>query len=158
MQKTEANARDSYKLYKSLTKNPIQTKHYLDIGGGFRAFLVEKVLEGEEVTLPARMGTLSFKGRKAPLKFDSNGIPKLPPDWKATLALWERNPETKLTKKLIFCTNEHTGGVVYKFSWSKNRVPIENKTLYSLRMTKTHKSESHHIIKSGKEFLIRQSN
>ncbi len=158
MQKTEANARDSYKLYKQISEAPILDKPYLDIVGGYRAFLVEKALEGEEVTLPARMGTLSFRGRKAPLKFDSKGVPKLPPDWKATLALWERNPEAKLTKKLVFCTNEHTGGVVYKFSWSKNRVPIENKTLYSLRMTKTHKNEGHHTIKSGREFLVRQSN
>ncbi len=158
MQKTEANARDSYKLYKQVSENPVDSKPYLEIGGGFRAFLVEKALEGEEVTLPARMGTLSFRGRKAPLRFDSNGVPKLPPDWQRTKALWARNPEAKLTKKLVFCTNEHTGGVVYKFFWSKNRVPIENKTLYSLRMTKTHKSEGHHIIKSGKEFLVRQTN
>jgi hypothetical protein len=36
----------------------------------------------------------------------------------------------------VYCTNEETDGIVYKYHWSKTRSPIENKTLYALRMTR----------------------
>jgi len=118
-------------------------------------FLMEKVLQGEEVTLPARMGTLFIQGTKRKLAFNKDGIPLLPPDWKKTKELWDRNPEAKQTKKLVYCLNEETNGVVYKIKWSKNRVPIQNKLYYSLRLTRKNKRTTHKEIKQGKEFIIK---
>lgn len=155
MQKTESNARDSYKLYKSISENPISSKDYLDIGAGYREFMIEKVLEGEEVTIPAKIGTLAIVGTKRKLRFNDDGTPILPPDWKATKALWDRNPEAKRLKKRVFCTNEHTGGVVFKLLWSKRRVPMENKSLFAFRLVKGHKIAINKSIESGKEYLTK---
>ena len=65
-------------------------------------------------------------------QFDENGNPILPPNWAKTKELWEKNPEAKAKKQLVYCTNDHTNGIRYKIIWSKRRVLVENKTLYSL--------------------------
>ena len=118
-------------------------------------FLIKKVLEGEEVTLPARLGTLFIQGVKKNLKFNKDGVPLLPPDWSKTKKLWDNNPEAKINKKLVYCLNEETDGVVYKLHWSKNRVPIENKLYYNFILTRANKRAIHNNIKQGKEYLIK---
>jgi len=154
MLKTEANARGSYKLYKQASDNPQDCKTYLAVGEAYREFLLSKIRAGEEVVLPARLGTLKIVGTKKKLSFTKEGVPKLPPDWVKTKALWERNPEAKLTKKRIFHTNESTSGVTYRLQWSTNRYAIENKTVYSFRLTRTHKRAIHAaIVIDKKEYL-----
>lgn len=157
MQKTEVNAEDSYKLYKEISEAPVEKRAYLDIGAGYRQFLMDKVFEGEEVTLPAKTGTLAIIGTKKKIKLNKDGIPMLPPNWRKTKELWDSNPEAKATRKLIFCTNEETSGVVYKLHWSKNRIPLENKKVYALRLVRKNKRAISVLIKQGKEYLIRNT-
>ena len=107
------------------------------------------------MTLPARLGTLFIQGVKKSLKFNRDGIPLLPPNWAATKRLWENNPEAKATKKIVYCLNEDTDGIVYKLHWSKNRVPIENKIYYNFILTRNNKRAIHQQIKEGKEYLIK---
>jgi hypothetical protein len=156
MQKTDKNIRSSHKLYLENTgsKTPVDIKTYISIANEYMKFLCEKVLEGEEVTLPARLGTLRIKGSKRAMRFNAEGVPILPPNWAKTKKLRESNPEAMAQRKVVYCTNEETNGVVYKFAWSKNRVPIENKLLYALRMTRNNKRNVHKSILSGKEYLI----
>lgn len=155
MQKTDLNIRSSYKSYKSITETPIEEKQYLEIANGYMKFLIQKILEGEEVTMPARLGTLFIQGTKKNLKFNRDGIPLLPPNWAATKRLWDSNPDAKATKKIVYCFNEETDGVVYKLHWSKNRVPIENKLYYNFILTRANKRAIHYQIKQGKEYLIK---
>lgn len=155
MQKTEINIRSSYKLYKEDVETPVEEKQFLVVANGYMEFLIQKVLEGEEVTMPAKLGTLFIQGIKKKLKFSVNGIPMLPPNWRKTKELWEKNPEAKQTRKIVYCLNEETGGVVYKLHWSKNRVPIENKLYYNFILTRANKRAIHQEIKQGKEFLIK---
>ena len=56
----QRNLRDSYKHYKKETKDPVDIKIYLEIVAGYNKYMVDRVLEGDEVTLPARFGTLSI--------------------------------------------------------------------------------------------------
>lgn len=149
------NLRDSYKKYISTVDNPVDIKNYLLITADYNKFLINKVLEGEEVTLPARMGTLSIIGRKQSIKMKDGKIVGLAPDWVKTKKLWESNPEAKKEKKLIYHTNTHTDNTRYKFLWSKCRVLVENKTLYSLRMTRDNKRAVHTKIKEGKQYITK---
>jgi hypothetical protein len=155
MQKTDVNIRSSYKTYKESVSTPVEEKQYLKIANGYMEFLIQKVLEGEEVTMPARLGTLFIQGVKKKLKFNRDGVPLLPPNWAKTKELWDRNPEAKATKKIVYCLNEETDGVVYKLHWSKNRVPIENKLYYNFILTRANKRAIHQSIKQGKEYLIK---
>lgn len=155
MQKTDINIRSSYKTYKETVSTPVEEKQYLEIANGYMEFLIQKVLEGEEVTMPARLGTLFIQGVKKNLKFNKDGIPLLPPNWAATKKLWDSNPDAKATKKIVYCLNEETDGVVYKLHWSKNRVPIENKLYYNFILTRANKRAIHQQIVKGKEYLIK---
>lgn len=158
MQKTELNIRSSYKRYSQEKENTVDIKDFITIANGYMEFLMDKVIEGEEVTLPARLGTLRIQGTQKKLKFTKQGVPMLPPNWAETKKLWDKDPEAKATRKIVYCLNEETDGVVYRVQWSKNRVPIENKLMYSLVMTRNNKRNIHKKIKSGKEYIIKSIN
>jgi len=155
MQKTDLNIRSSYKRYSKEVETPVEIIDFILIANGYMKFLMQKVREGEEVTMPARVGTLFIQGTKKNLRFNKDGIPVLPPNWGETKKLWDRNPDAKATKKIVYCLNEETNGVVYKVNWSKNRVPIENKIYYNLILTRDNKRAIHNKIKQGKEYLIK---
>lgn len=155
MLKTNINIRNTFKYYKKNKVAVVSEKDYVKINNAFNKFIIDKVFDGFSVVIPARMGTLSIVGTKKELKFNENGEPLLPPDWKKTKELWDKNPEAKEKGKRVFHTNEHSDGIVYKFFWSKERVIIPYKTLYSLRMTRTNKRRVWKEIMNGKEFQLK---
>ena len=155
MQKTQLNIRTSFQRYNKEVEDPTNIKDFVAIANGYMEFLMNKVFEGEEVTLPARLGTLYIQGVKKKLTFSKEGFPRLPPNWAATKRLWDSDPGAKERRQIVYCTNEETDGVVYKVNWSKNRVPIENKLLYALRITRDNKRAIHKQIKAKKEYLIK---
>lgn len=148
--------KDSYNLYKKEVKNPVNIKTYLKINAEFNKFMINKVLNGEKIALPERLGTLCIMGKKHNVKFDENGnVINLAPDWKETTKLWKKDKIAKEKKQLIYHTNDHTDNVRYKYLWSKTRVLVENKILYSLRLTRTNKRTLHKKIIEGKEYISR---
>lgn len=150
------NVRDSYKLYKQTAENPVDMKTYIAYANEYNKFLAEKILEGNEVTLPSRFGTVTVVGKKQKVSFNDDGTIKgLAPDWVKTKELWARNPEAKENKKLLYHTNNHTDNTRYKFFWSKQRILIQNKILYSLRMTRDNKRAVHNLIKEGKNYVTK---
>lgn len=147
------NLRDSYQLYKKRTKNPVGVQTYLLLVADYNTFLIDKVLEGKEVTLPSRMGVLAILGKKQKIRFDKEGkIEGLAPDWVKTKKMWDSNPQAKEEKKLFYHINSHTDGVRYKYFWSKKNVLVENKTLYSLRLTRNNKRAVHKKIIEGAQY------
>lgn len=150
------NVRDSYKSYKQSTDNPVDSKTYILYANEYHKFLVEKVFQGDEVTLPLRSGTLSIIGRKQKISYDEQGnIKGLAPDWVKTKQLWDTNPEAKAKKQLLYHTNSHTDNTIYRFLWSKKRILTENKILYSLKMTRENKRRVHNLIKQGKKYITK---
>jgi hypothetical protein len=151
----KSNLRDSYKEY-SLQDEVVDIKTYLLITASYNKFLSKKVLEGHEVTLPSKMGTLCIVGKKQDIKFNEKGeVIGLAPDWVKTKALWERNEEAKKNKKRLFHLNSHTDNFRYKFLWSKVKVLVENKTLYALRMTRENKRAVHKSILNGQKYITK---
>lgn len=145
--------KDSYKLYRENKENKISLKDYLKISAGYNKFLMNKVLEGETVTLPAKFGTLAIVGRKQKIRYNENGdVVGLAPDWVKTKALWNSNPKAKENRQRVFHTNEHSSMMRYRFHWSKARVLVTNKTLYALRMTRENKRAVNQRINKGQEY------
>lgn len=146
--------KDSYKLYKNSHENPVSISEYVLYSSEYNKFLIDKVLEGYEVTLPNRLGTLSIVGQIQKVSIDENGKVKgLAPDWVKTKKLWDSNPEAKEKKKLLYHTNSGTENTRYKFFWSKRKILIQNKGLYALRMTRCNKRAVHNLIKNGKKYF-----
>lgn len=153
--KNYKSIRDSYITYKNISSSPTDKNTYNKICAFYNKFLIRKVLEGYEVTFPMRMGTLSIIGKKQKIKRDEDGnIISLAPNWRKTVEYWKRNEKAKEQKKLIYCTNEHSNGVRYKYLWSKKNVAVPFKNLYSLRLVRDNKRAVYKAILEGKEFLI----
>lgn len=148
------NIRTSYKQYKKECDNTVDIKTYIDISTRYIKFLVDKIEEGYEVTLPSRLGTLKIVGTKQQIRFDKDGKVKgLSPNWPKTKELWNSNPEAKAKKQIVYNTNEHSSGIRYKYLWSKRRVIVTNKTLYSMKMTRENKRRIYRAIMAGKEYI-----
>jgi hypothetical protein len=145
--------KDTYRLYEENTTNPVDFKTYIELCSKFMKFIIEKVFEGLCVPLPGRLGTLQIVGKKQkPVIGEDGEIKGLAPNWPATLKLWEKDPEAKKNKKLVYHTNYKTDGYRYKFFWSKKRVLVENKTLYTLKMTRANKRSVKDLILKGVPF------
>lgn len=150
------NTRDSYKLYKKSTTNPVNIKDYITYTNEYNKFLMSKVFEGYEVTLPSRLGTLSITGKKQIISFDENGkIKGLAPDWVKTKKLWDSNEVAKEKKQLLYHTNTHTDNTRYKIFWSKQKIIVQNKILYSFRLTRENKRKINSLIKEGKQYVTK---
>ena len=148
------NTRDSYVVYKNMSDNPINISEYVQIINQFMKFLILKLLSTGEIILPERLGRLSIFGKKVNVRIEDGEIKGLAPDWVKTKQLWDSDAEAKKNKQLVYHFNEETNGIRYKFSWSKNRVLVSNKTLYNLRMTRSNKRELSKLVREGKEYLI----
>ncbi len=158
MIKTERTIRTSYPFYRKNIDNKKDSKTYISIANGYMQFIMEQVTEGHEVVLPAKLGSLEIIGRRGTVKVNPDtGLRSLPPDWVRTKALWKINPEAKAERKIVYHLNEESSGLIYKVHWSKRNILVENKRLYSLRIARTPKRAISKAIKSGKEYLIRQS-
>lgn len=146
--------RTSYKSYKKEVENPVLLSEYIKITELFILFLIKKILEDYEVPLPFGLGTLSVKGLKEKPRFDEEGkLIGLSPNWQLTKKLWAEDEEARLNKKLIYNMNEDTGGIRYKFFWSKSRIIVPYKTLYSFKACRPLKRQLYTLItKEGLEF------
>ena len=149
------NTRDSYILYKSISKEPLEVSRYIEITNLFMKFLSNKLLEKGSIIIPERLGNLSIIGKKIKVRIEEGKIKGLAPDWVKTKELWEEDSQAKLEKQLVYHFNENTNGIRYKYSWSKNRVLVTNKTLYNLKMTRENKRTLSKLVSEGKEYLIR---
>lgn len=146
---------DSYKLYKKNNKKGVSYKVYRDIFTLYIKYLVDKLMKGETVTLPERMGALEFVGKKMKPKLDENGnITGLSPDWQKTNELWNRCPECKERKELVFFFNENTQGIRYRIKWSKKRVFVENKEFYTFKLSIGNKEKFIDRLRNGQEFIV----
>jgi len=149
------NLNDTYITYKLSSSNPIEKKDYTNICSLYHKFLIRKILEGNIVRLPAKMGTLCVTGKKQKIRRDEQGnIISLAPDWRKTIEYWKKNETAKQNKKIIYCTNEHSNGVRYKYLWSKKNVTVPYKNLYSLRLVRENKRAVRDAVLRGQEFLI----
>ena len=150
------NIRRSYETYLKFSNNPVSIQTYLLLCYSFNKFIVNKVLEGNEVVLPARLGSLVIRGIKQQIKFSENGeIKGLAPDWVKTKQLWDADPEAKKSKKLLYHMNHSTNGYRYSWFWSKKNAAVQYKGLYSLRMSRENKRRTSKCILSGKEYIVK---
>lgn len=148
--KDKVATRDSY--HHSL---PVGIKDYVLIINEFFKFVMELVLQGEEVRLPNGAGTVSIRGKKKKIRLDEEGKPiNTAPNWQLTKKLWEKDPEAKAAGKKIYCLNEHTNGIRYTIHWCKVGVQYENQRIYALQFTKTNKRDTSSSIMAGKEYAV----
>jgi hypothetical protein len=157
MIKTEGNIRISYKHYRKVTTNAINSlKIYIDINNHYMKFLISKVLDGHTITLPERLGTLDIRGRKVMEHYDNKGNLLLPVDYAETKKLWKRCPECEAKKQVVRHLNLHSDGIGYRYFWSKRNILLENKEFYSLKMSRANKRAVPKLISEGVRYSVKK--
>jgi hypothetical protein len=158
-EKKSVTTENTYTYYKNHVekKKRVKKKEYVALNFLYNKFVMNKIIAGDTVTLPCKLGTLGILGKKPVI--DPNSLyKKLAPNWRLTKELWEKNPEARKIKKLIYNTNEHSGGIRYRFTWCKNAVPIPNKAFYSLLISRTNKRTVWKKVMGGGEYLLLEKN
>lgn len=138
------------------TPEKIPAKDFKNISYAFLESVIEDVFSGKVVRLPAKMGHLSIVGRKIKPKVnpETGEIEGLAPDWKSTYKMWNKNPEKKEKKEIIYFLNEHTQTIRYRFFWSKKNIYSEYKDFYTLVMCRKVKRLMAKQIFEGKEYFV----
>lgn len=156
------NLRDTYKLYKKDCKENkldrsdiLDIKSYLELQYLFIKYLMKRVIvDGDIISLPHRLGTLSIIGLRFKISFDeNNNVKGLSPNWKKTKELHDRCPECKEKNQIIYNTNEHSDGIRYKFFWGRAGIMLQNKNFYTLKMSRENKRFLWKTILGGKEYI-----
>lgn len=141
---------------------------YINIVHGYLKYLIEKIIEGHDVKLGAKLGIITVRGTKVKASIDSAGkIKGLAPDWSKTRVSWlKKAKELGLTwkeyiekvpkheRQVLYCFNEHSDYIRYKFTWFKKNVVVKNKTIYSFILNRANKLMLHQAIMEGKEYLV----
>ena len=141
----------SYKQY----EGPLEYKEYVELLYRFFKFVMGKILKGESIKMPSKLGDFFVIGKKHEISFDEKGNVKgLQPNWGETRKLWAECPECKEKKQLIFHTNEHTNGIRYKYHWKKSKTYLGFIRMYYFIPSWSNKRELARLIKNGKEYYI----
>lgn len=116
---------------------------WLRICKSFNQQKMASIQRGHIFTMPFRLGKLGIVQFKRKIHFDDNGVlitRGFVPDWPKTMALWDRiypnttAEERKLihNKQLVFHTNEHTDGVIFRMHWKKKYAIVKNISAYEI--------------------------
>lgn len=123
---------------------------YCKVIDQFNKSLRDEILNNSfDFRLPCRLGTLGIRKKKLTPWINDEGklINNLPVDWKATLDLWEEDPEAKKEKKLVRHYNAHTKGYIAHWYYTTAKANYTWKSAYSFLPCRTSKIELSKILK-----------
>lgn len=158
------NIIDSYKFYRrenpkidpSVVTTQDDERVFLGIIYGFIDHMMEKVFDGWDVKLGAKLGIMGVRGMKIePIINERGEIKGVAPDWGATKKLQASDPIAKEKRTIVYCFNEHSNGIKYQFFWGKRGSIVTHKTFYSLTFSRHNRRTLASGIKTkNKEYLI----
>lgn len=94
--------------------------------------------DGNEITLPARMGKLEIRKREPVVEIRCNKVyTNKPVDWKITRELWKEDINSRNNKTLI----RKDESAVYRIIYNKRTACYENKTFYRFTPMRSFKLE-----------------
>lgn len=141
---------DGYKYYRK--NKPKESKYVLTESQYFSVIrminnmLAEALLQGEDVTLPCRMGRIELRKSKTSITFDGNKVKAvLPIDWDKTLKLWYEDEEAYKNKTLVKIEEKE----IYKIYYNRNLAEYTNKSFYQFNFNRDLKRKLKVSIKDG---------
>lgn len=103
-------------------------KEFMIISESIFKKVLERLLKGEKIKLPSKLGFLELKKYKPKNKSV---------DWKETNRLYsEHNKENPKNKKFIFHKNYHSNGYKPILKWEKNSAIFINKKIFGIKFTR----------------------
>lgn len=141
-----------YDAYKWIRKNkwlnigrPVTEHEFYTIIRQVNNLLAENILNGEDIVLPHRLGTIEL--RKYPTRISiCNGklVTNLPIDWDRTLKLWSEDEEAYKERTLVKMEEKET----FKVFYNKRTANYENKSFMQFEVNRDLKRRLKQKIKS----------
>jgi hypothetical protein len=151
----------SYGLYKMYKERFSQYGPKYDANVGWQQWLrickrfnhlkMESILKGYVFAMPYKLGSIGIIQYRRRIRFDDKGElikTRLIIDWDKTLKLWKMlypDCETRAdykkikNKQLVYQTNEHTDGRIFRFHWKKKYSNVTNISAYELNVPDQYK-------------------
>lgn len=133
--KSDFGINDFYKFYQKnygVVKDKVK---YRDILKEFNDEIINLIIE-ETVTY--KLPYLGFeitirKDKRKPKIKNGKLVNNIPPNWKATNELWERDADAKAKKIIVRHNNYHTSGYVFRVYCKKFKSNLRYKNLYKFK-------------------------
>ena len=134
---------------------PITEREFGLIVKAINLDIQDRLLKGEDVVLPKRMGRLEIRKGNPTIEIkDGKIVTNLPIDWKSTTELWYEDNEAYKNKKLVRFESFETFIIYY----NKEFANYENKSFYKFMPTRTFKIRlKNEIINKGFDALLLKS-
>lgn len=147
------NSLGVYDAYKWIRKNkwfdigrPLTEKEFYSIIRAVNEELACLLSNGQEVTLPERMGKIELRKQDPFIGFKDGKLHvHLAIDWDQTLQLWYEDQEAFEKKQLIKIPEKH----IFKFIYTKTRATYPNKSFFELVINRQIKLNIKNKIKQG---------
>lgn len=128
------NSNGIYDAYKYIRKNkwfnigrPLTEHEFYTIVRQVNNYLADNLINGEDIILPYKMGTLELRKYTNTIEFcDGKLVTSLPIDWDRTLKLWSEDEEAYKEKTLVKVEDMETFKVIY----NKKLANYTNKSFY----------------------------
>lgn len=128
------NSNGVYDAYKWIRKNgwlnigrPVTEHEFYTIIRQVNSHLVNSLLNGNDIELPHRLGTIELRKYKSKVSVqDGKVVTNLPVDWDRTLKLWSEDRESYTNKLLIRMEEKE----IFKILYNKKKANYENKSFY----------------------------
>lgn len=142
---------DGFKYYRKNKpkehKYTLTESQYFSITRKVNELLGEALINGEDVTLPCRLGRLEIRKYEARITVDGKKVrTNLPIDWDRTLKLWYEDEESYKNKTLVKVEEKE----IYKIYYNRNIAEYKNKTFYQFNINRKLKRQLKQNIKEGK--------
>lgn len=141
--KADYGIRDYYKFYKKDVNNPIDKKLYNEIITKYNTEIKNLIIEENLVYQLPYLGfeVILKKQKRVPKIKNGKLLNNIPPDWKATKELWEKDEEAKEKKLLVRYDNYHTSNYIYRIYFKKFKSKIKNKSLFKFQPNRSFKRQ-----------------
>lgn len=149
-----------YDAYKYTRKNkwfdigqPVTEHQFYSIIRKINNYLADLLLQGHDIELPCRMGTIEVRKYDASISIKDGKVrSNLPVDWDRTLKLWSEDEEAYKERTLIKVEEKEIFSVFY----SRTGANYKNKSFYEFRPNRQLKLRIKKRIKMGEldAFLI----
>lgn len=142
---------DGYKYYrknKPKSKEYVLTEsQYFAITRKINLLLVEEIIQGHDVKLPHRMGSIELRKNNRSIKIGKDGKIRtnLPIDWNKTIELWYEDEEAHKNKTLVKVEEKE----IFKIYYNRELANYNNNSYYEFLFNKDLKIRLSKRIKEG---------
>lgn len=134
------NSNGVYDSYKWIRKNkwlnigrPVTEHEFYTIIRQVNNLLADSLLNGEDVILPHRLGTIELRKYDSRISIcDGKIVTNLPIDWDRTLKLWSEDEEAYKDRTLIKMEEKE----IFKVFYNKRRANYENKSFMQFEVNR----------------------